>query len=185
MAQILVVYHTVEGQSALIADRLAGELRSLGDEVTVAEAKAAPASLEGFDGVVLGGSIHMGKHGAPLSAYVRDHQEPMRSRPNAFFSVSMSAARRDEKHQADAQRIANEFLDGASWKPDRVALFAGAVKYTKYNFITRRLMRWISSKEGGETDMSRDWEYTDWAAVKAFADDLHQLVTSRLAAAGH
>ena len=31
------------------------------------------------------------------------------------------------------------------------------------------VMRRIVSKEGGDTDTSRDYEYTDWAAVDAFA----------------
>jgi menaquinone-dependent protoporphyrinogen oxidase len=30
-------------------------------------------------------------------------------------------------------------------------------------------MRRISRKEGGDTDTSRDYEYTDWAAVDRFA----------------
>jgi menaquinone-dependent protoporphyrinogen oxidase len=33
-------------------------------------------------------------------------------------------------------------------------------------------MRRISAKEGGDTDTSRDYEYTDWAAVDRFAREL-------------
>lgn len=30
-------------------------------------------------------------------------------------------------------------------------------------------MKRIARKEGGDTDTSRDWEYTDWDSVEAFA----------------
>jgi len=37
-------------------------------------------------------------------------------------------------------------------------------------------MRAISRREGGDTDMARDHEYTDWRAVEQFARDFHELV---------
>jgi menaquinone-dependent protoporphyrinogen oxidase len=55
------------------------------------------------------------------------------------------------------------------WHPRRVELVAGALPYTRYNFLVRFVMRRISRKEGGDTDTSRDYEYTDWAAVDRFA----------------
>ena len=50
------------------------------------------------------------------------------------------------------------------------ATFAGAIKYTQYGFITRWIMRRIAKKEGGDTDTSRDHEYTDWVQVTRFAE---------------
>ena len=39
-------------------------------------------------------------------------------------------------------------------------------------------MRSIARKEGGDTDLTRDYEYTDWAAVDQFAHDMGTLVRS-------
>jgi menaquinone-dependent protoporphyrinogen oxidase len=44
-----------------------------------------------------------------------------------------------------------------------------ALRYTRYNSLVRLVMRQISKKEGGDTDTSRDYEYTDWGAVDRFA----------------
>jgi menaquinone-dependent protoporphyrinogen oxidase len=35
-------------------------------------------------------------------------------------------------------------------------------------------MRRIAAKEGGDTDTSRDYEYTDWPAVDRFASNVVQ-----------
>jgi menaquinone-dependent protoporphyrinogen oxidase len=37
-------------------------------------------------------------------------------------------------------------------------------------------MRRIAAAEGGETDTSRDYEYTDWAAVERFALEMAAVV---------
>jgi hypothetical protein len=41
--------------------------------------------------------------------------------------------------------------------------------YTRYGFFVRLVMRLISKMAGGDTDTSRDYEYTDWNAVAEFA----------------
>ena len=41
--------------------------------------------------------------------------------------------------------------------------------YSKYNIFLRLLMQFIARVAGGDPDTSRDYEYTDWRAVEAFA----------------
>jgi menaquinone-dependent protoporphyrinogen oxidase len=48
--------------------------------------------------------------------------------------------------------------------------FAGALKYTRYSWLKRMLMKHIAEKEGGDVDTSRDFEYTDWEQVTRFAE---------------
>ena len=45
-------------------------------------------------------------------------------------------------------------------------LVAGALVYSRYNWLTRWMMRRIARKEGGDTDTARDYEYTDWDALR-------------------
>jgi len=52
-----------------------------------------------------------------------------------------------------------------------VTQVAGALKYTQYDFFTRLLMKRIAKKEGRTTDTSRDYEYTDWNAVRQFVKE--------------
>jgi menaquinone-dependent protoporphyrinogen oxidase len=175
MATIMVLFHTSEGQTAKIADHLAAVLRDLGDEVEVHDVAGAPAP-EHYDGVAVGDSIHAAHHSKALTRYVHDHVAVLNKLPTALFQVSLTSLSSDDEHTATAQGLVRELLDSTGYDPDLVGLFAGALVYTRYGWFKRRVMRAISRREGGDTDMTRDHEYTDWQAVEQFAGDLHQLV---------
>jgi menaquinone-dependent protoporphyrinogen oxidase len=74
----------------------------------------------------------------------------------------------NENEQKEAESFGQNFIKDTNWQPDLIETFAGAVKYTQYGFITRKIMQYISKKEGGDTDTSQDYEYTDWEAVTRF-----------------
>jgi menaquinone-dependent protoporphyrinogen oxidase len=174
--RVLIVFQSEEGQTASVASRAAEGLRAHGMASDVFAVSEAPATLHAYAGVILGGSVHAGRHDRKLLQYAAKHVAALQAKPAAFFSVSLSAAGQDDRHQADAMRLAHEFLDAVAWQPDIVAVFGGALKYTRYGFIKRHVMRTIARHEGGETDTSRDWEYTDWEAVGEFASDFATLV---------
>lgn len=44
----------------------------------------------------------------------------------------------------------------------------GALPYTRYNWL-KKIMKRIVSKAGGDTDTTRDYEYTDWDDLRVFA----------------
>jgi menaquinone-dependent protoporphyrinogen oxidase len=76
--------------------------------------------------------------------------------------------------KAQTRRIVDRFLKQSGLKPRHVELMAGSLLYTRYNFLKRWMMRRIARGEGGDIDTTRDYEYTDWAAVDAFATVLAQ-----------
>lgn len=61
-----------------------------------------------------------------------------------------------------------DFFLKTNWRPDRWTIFAGALPYSKYSWIKKRVMKAIVAVAGGDTDTSRDYEYTDWNEVKEF-----------------
>lgn len=172
MAKILVLYGTTEGHTAKIAERIAEVARDNGHDVEVREGSKLPAgfSAEGFDGVVVGASVHMGKHQPYITEFVKENLPLLQGIPSAFFSVSLTAAEQTEQSKAETQRIVTEFLNETGWQPDMVAKFAGALVYTQYNFFLRHLMRLIAKRAGGDTDTSVDHIYTDWEEVKRFTE---------------
>jgi menaquinone-dependent protoporphyrinogen oxidase len=175
MTTILVLFHTSEGQTARIADHIAAVLRGLGDQVEVHDVAGAPAP-EAYDGVVVGDSIHTGHHSKALTRYLHDHVAVLNKLPAALFQVSLTSANSDDEHTATEQGLVQELLDRTGFDPDLVGLFAGALVYTQYGWFKRRVMRAISRREGGDTDMTRDYDYTDWQAVEQYAHDVHKLV---------
>jgi menaquinone-dependent protoporphyrinogen IX oxidase len=71
------------------------------------------------------------------------------------------------RHDRDAIVRAFELRTG--WRPDAVRIVGGALRYTRYGWLKKRRMRRIAAKAGGDTDTTRDYEYTDWKALHVFA----------------
>ena len=175
MSRILLLYASVEGQTTLIAERIAQTLREGAHSVDMLSADTNPAKLNpaAYAGVIIGASIHYGHHPAYLRKLLRRHGSVIAARPSAFFSVSLSAGGPRPKPAA-AQRYIDKFLRKTGWQPQLVASIAGAVRYSLYGPIKRRVMIVFVGLGGGETDTSRDYEYTDWAAVERFAGEFAQ-----------
>ena len=175
MSRALILYATTEGQTARIAERIAQTLRKRGNAAETRPAREAPASLEAakYDGVIIGASIHYGRHPAYLRSLVRSHRAELEARPSAFFSVSLSGGGPGAKPEA-ARRYLEVFLRQTGWHPQQTATFAGALPFSRYGAFKRLLMLLFVGLGGGDTDTSRDYEYTDWDAVERFAEAFAQ-----------
>lgn len=178
MPRILLLYATTEGQTGLIAERIAHALREKAHSVDVVPADTARGDLDpaAYDGVMVGASIHYGHHPAYLRTLIRRHRDALAARPCAFFSVSLSAGGPNPKPAA-AQRYLDKFMRKTGWQPQLTASFAGALKYSLYGPIKRRVMIVFVGLGGGNTDTSQDYEYTDWDAVDRFAGAYAQRLT--------
>lgn len=170
MASVLVVYSSYRGQTRRIAERIGAALRAAGHSASVQSVEApGTADLIGqCDAAILGGAIRIGRHSRAMEAFARAHAGVIAAHPNAFFSVSLSAAGTSEQ-VANARRCVDDFVARTGWRPRAIALFAGALPYREYNPFLRLLMRFIVTLAKGDTDTSRNYEYTDWAAVDRFA----------------
>ena len=167
---ILLTYHSQEGQTAKVADRIATVLRREGATVEAASTQENP-SPEGFDGIILGDSIHVGRHSRSLRRWITHHTDALDAAPVAVFQVSLTSAQDDPEHRDEAHQLLQRLLDATGLDPDLVGLFAGALAYTRYGWVKRHLMTRIAQAQGDDTDTSVDHEYTDWAAVEQFAID--------------
>ena len=174
MSSILIAYGTGEGQTAKVADHLARRLEGRGHAVDVVDVAGVREGLDltPYDGVLVGASVHLGKHQERVKRFVRDHVEALASRPAAFFQVCLSSAVDDEERRAEAEGYLAEFTADTGWEPARRASFGGALRYSAYGFLKRGMMRRIAREATGDVDTARDYEYTDWTAVEAFADEV-------------
>jgi menaquinone-dependent protoporphyrinogen oxidase len=182
MVSFLIVYGTGEGQTAKVADRIASVLTERGHDASAVDAARGPSGfdLEGVDAVLVGASIHLGKHQVEIAEFVRGNRDALARRPTAFFQLSISSVAADDARRAEAAAYVEEFLEDTDWHPDRIGLFGGALRYSKYGFLKRLLMKQIAEEATGDTDTSRDYEYTDWREVEAFAADFAAFVEGRL-----
>ncbi len=169
MAKIYIPYGTVEGQTARIAEYIAEVVRAHGHQADTADLKHSGDALpDGYDAVIVGGSVHVGKHEAYVRDFVLRNRAELERLPSALVSVSL-AARGDGEN---AESYVEKFAAATGWHPAHVGLFSGALLYTHYNFLKRQLMKKITKDKGSpDLDTSRDYVYTEWDGVKRFTED--------------
>jgi menaquinone-dependent protoporphyrinogen oxidase len=182
MNPVGVFYATREGHTQRIAEHVAASLRQRGLEATVNDVREQPAVKRGqYAAAVVAGSVHAGRHEAELVRFVKEHIAELDNLPSAFLSVTLSEAGAERpdatpeahaKFVADVQKVISRFFEDTGWHPKRVKPVAGALLYTKYNFLVRFVMKRIAKAAGGSTDTSRDHEYTDWVALDQFVAEL-------------
>jgi menaquinone-dependent protoporphyrinogen oxidase len=177
--KILILYGTTEGQTRKIAHFIEAILHNAGNQVTIADTTAEPPSPKEYDAVLIGSSIHMHKYQSSVKNYIKKHVAHLNQMPSAFFSVSLAAASGLEDEQREVQKITTHFLEQTGWRPLMTSQVAGALKYTEYDYFKRLIMKLISKKEGGATDTSQDYEYTDWDEVTKFANEFSNKISNK------
>lgn len=175
---VVILFATVEGQTRKIARHMAGTVQSLGHDVTVYDAAdLEDVDLDLADAFIAAAPVHIGRFPAPFVHWVKERADALNGKRSAFVSVSLGIASQFEAEKREIDAIGEAFFAETGWHPGAVHHAAGALRYTRYDFLKRLLMRHIAAKEGGDVDTSEDHEYTDWDGLAAF-------VTGFLAADG-
>lgn len=187
MKPIAILFATREGQTRRIAEHVAATLRARGLETVVYDLGSLPPAfaLRDHAAALLAASVHVGHHEREMVDFVRMHRTELESLPTAFLSVSLaeagaerSSSTPEQKEQAAkaVREVIDAFFAETQWHPARVRPVAGALLYTQYGFLTRFMLRMIAKRSGGDTDTSRDYEYTDWEALDRFVGEMAEQV---------
>jgi menaquinone-dependent protoporphyrinogen oxidase len=178
MSRVLILYGSTDGHTRLIAQTIGETLNRSGIGVDIVQGGTRDPRPADYDGIIVAASLHAGKYQKPVRLWVKTHAGEFGDRPAAFVPVCLAVNQKnDPKVMADLDRILQEFQVETGWQPSTVTHVAGALLYTRYNFLKRWIMKRIVAKAGGETDTSKDYVYTDWSAVRAFAEDFARRVT--------
>ena len=183
MTKVLMLYASTHGHTGRIASRVARVIEQGGATVELRRADGVPEPVPGdYDAVVVGASIHAGHHQRLVTDWARRHATSLSAMPSAFFSVSLAAADDTDEAQRTARAYVDDFVERTGWSPRRTQSFAGALQYREYDVFTRLLIKLMMHRGQHPTDTSRDYDYTDWEAVDAFAQLCAELVPETVAA---
>lgn len=175
--RVLILYSTTEGQTRKICRFVADQVQETGHQYTLHDLTDDPVTPQGYQAVIIGSSVHIGKYQTAAMQYIKDHAAELNQIPSVFLSVSLTAASDTAEGKEELDKITDHFLKFVGWKPTLVKQVAGALKYTQYDFFKRYIMRNISKKEGRTVDTSQDHEFTNW-------DDLKKSIQGFLVQAG-
>jgi len=178
MARILVLYGTTDGHTARIAEAVADTLRAHGARADIMLASGPGPKPDDYDGILIAASVHGGRFQRDVRRWVGANVDLFKFKPTAFVSVCLGVLQRDPDVQREEQAIVNRFLVETGWRPTMTKIVAGALLYRRYGWIKRWVMKRITAKAGGDTDTSRNYVYTDWNDLRAFAAQFGGLVSS-------
>ena len=179
MTRILVVFATTDGHTRKVAQRLDQCLHNYDSDLhtVIVEAGTLDVRAEYYDAVVVCASVHGGHYQAAVKKWVRTNAHTLNMTRTAFVSVCLGILQEDAKVDQSLDAIAQRFFEATGWQPTRVKKVAGALLYRDYNFVKRWIMKRIVKSGGGDTDTSRNYEYTDWDDLRAFAVEFAGLVS--------
>ncbi len=177
MSRILVVFETTDAYTRKVAERLGSMFRASYAAVDVVRAGLTDADPQFYDGIVVCASIHARGYRRPVTKWVWANAAVLNARQSALVSVCPGVLQKDPGIDRDLDAIAERFFAGTGWRPARMKRVAGALLYRQYGFIKRWMLKRIVARAGGDTDTSRDYEYTDWDDLRAFVEAFRRSIT--------
>lgn len=165
---VLLLYSGRDGQTKSIMSAIAKEISKQVSYEIYDLNTLQKIELNNYQAVLIGAAIRYGHFNKKLTYFTKKYFQQLNMIPSAFFSVTLTA-RKPEKRTPETNLYTRKFLNSTQWKPKLCEVFAGALHYPRYNWFDRRMIQLIMKITGGETDTSKDIEYTDWQQVNRFA----------------
>ncbi|MEG1438802.1 menaquinone-dependent protoporphyrinogen IX dehydrogenase [Hafnia paralvei] len=173
----LVLYSSHDGQTKAIASSIASTLSETLECDVMDLALSMDINLANYQSVVIGASVRYGHFQRSLYKFTKQNVAQLNTMPSAFFAVNLTA-RKPEKRTPQTNAYTRKFLLATPWQPKQCAVFAGALRYPRYGWLDKVMIKLIMNMTGGETDTSKEVEYTDWQDVTRFAKDFVRLSSS-------
>ncbi|MBF4284012.1 menaquinone-dependent protoporphyrinogen IX dehydrogenase [Vibrio anguillarum] len=175
MQKALFLYSSREGQTKKILNYIKEELSEFDCELADLH-QIEDIDLALYDRVLIGASIRYGHLNKKLYQFIEKHAEQLALAKAAFFCVNLTARKEAQgKDTPEGSVYIKTFLSKSAWQPKLIGVFAGALYYPRYHLFDKVMIRFIMSLTGGETDTSKEVEYTNWQKVSLFSDNFKKL----------
>lgn len=163
MSKLLIVYASKAGSTADVAENIATTLKERGFDVEILPANQVK-SVEGYDGVVFGTAIRMGKPIREAMRFVNKFHNELKALPAAVFSLGLAMM----EDTPEKRKQAEDFLVPITEKiePQKVAVFGGKLDYSTLSPI----FRFMFSRDTSGQMAEGDWR--DWESIRHWAEDL-------------
>lgn len=160
MDRILVAYASKCGSTGEVAEAVGQALCRAGAAVQVRRVQDVK-DLDGYDAVILGSAVRMGKPLSEVIKFARKHRTALREVPTACF-VACAAMKEDTaENRAEASTYLAPLREFIS--PVGEGLFGGKLDHNKLS----PLLRLAASKDTSGQMAEGDWR--DWQAIDTWA----------------
>ncbi|CAK9886385.1 MAG: Protoporphyrinogen IX dehydrogenase [menaquinone] [Candidatus Erwinia impunctatus] len=170
----LILFSTRDGQTRDIAAYIANIVREKQECDVINILHITSVEWEKYDRVLIGASIRYGHFHPQVARAVKTYLPQLQQRRSGFYSVNLTA-RKAGKNTPKTNVYTRKFLLDTPWEPECCAVFAGALRYPRYIFFDRVMIQLIMRITGGETDKTKEFEFTDWNQVGRFSHEFIEL----------
>ncbi len=176
----LIAYGTRYGATAGTSEEIAKILRSEGVEVKVVNLKEEVVEdLKGYDMVVVGSGIPMGKWASEAEDFLERFSSELGQKKLAIFASTMKTmSEREGKidQVENIRRIAlTSKVEQYNLHPVALGLFGGVIDFNKMGFFARTGMRLAKSsfvKDGFKEEPTGVYDLRDWNEIRQWAKEL-------------
>ena len=158
----LITVSSKHGGTAGIGAAIADALRATGLDVDLISPEDV-ASLDGYDAVVAGSAVFMGRWMGPARDFVNGHADELRERAVWLFSSGPITGVDDPVDAADGLKLL-ALIGGREHR-----LFAGRLEKEGLSFTERTIVRLIKSPWG---------DYRPWDAIREWAASIAEAINA-------
>lgn len=174
MKKALLLHSSREGQTVKILRSIESELAGNYECELVDLHDMPEVSWAEYDKVLIGASIRYGHLNKKLYRFIENNLSALNEKKAAFFCVNLTA-RKPGKDTPEGSVYMKKFRKLSPWQPELQDVFAGALYYPRYKLFDRVMIQFIMKMTGGETDPTKEVEYTNWDRVKDFSERFRSL----------
>jgi menaquinone-dependent protoporphyrinogen oxidase len=180
--RVLIAYGSRYGSTEEIASRLAEFLREEGVEAEVLDLKRERnwPPLEGFDGVMVGSGVKVGRWMNEPREFLKRKSEELRGRRLAVFVSCFSALNAPDYARTD---LLEKLMEEAGVKADLYEAFGPLVDFSKgsrIGFLDKKVAQTVMSRDSEKTGIKLDMDgrndLRDWEKIREFARRFAELL---------
>lgn len=176
MKKALFLYSTTDGQTLKICRHIEETIADEFESTLIDLTQQSSVDFSQYDRVIIGASIRYGHLSKRLYQFIGENLQELNRHKVAFFCVNLTARKEEQgKDTPEGSVYMRKFLKKSPWTPKLQAVFAGALRYPRYKLIDRLCIQFIMKVTGGETDPTKEIEYTNWEKVTLFASSIKSM----------
>jgi len=158
LKKVLIAFATRYGSTKEVAEFIAEKIKEREIEAEISNIIDI-SSLEGYDAVIIGSPIYMGKWLKEGVHFVQQFSESLNRVPVALFSVGATLKDKNEKNIKIAEKSFDVLLPYTN--PVMTGLFAGKIDKSNMNFVDKQILKIVKPEEGDFRNFDEISVWTD------------------------
>ncbi|BAC24269.1 hemG [Wigglesworthia glossinidia endosymbiont of Glossina brevipalpis] len=170
--KILILYSSKDGHTKKIANFIAKNLNKNNFCVVKNLHKNFNLNLKDYNKIIIGASVRYGYFSFKFYKFINLKLNILNQIPSFFYSVSLIARKKDTLNN---NKYTKRFLQNTLWRPKISEVFAGALKYSKYNIFNKILIYFMFKIIKNNLNIKKNTEFTNWNKVDEFSKKIEKL----------